>query len=99
MADAIWSQSRRLDARRASLLDFGLPQRNSGGIALSREGKKDQPQRLLSCPPSRREFLAWCGQGAGAALVPERWFGALHPEESPLPTDAISAGRFHLHPH
>src|SRR5215471_10845467 len=68
-------------------------------MALSREGKKDQPQRLLSCPPSRREFLARCGQGAVAAVIPERWFGALHPQNSPLQTGAIPAGRFHLHPH
>jgi tetratricopeptide (TPR) repeat protein len=88
----------RLDSLRARLLDFGLPQRKSGGTVLSREGKKDQQQRLLSPQPGRREFLVRCGQSAAAAFVPPRWFDSILPPNFSRQAAVNPESNFHLHP-
>src|SRR5580765_5760846 len=88
-----------LDSLRARLLDFGLPQRRSGGTVLSREGKKDPQQRLLSPPSSRREFLARCGQTAASAFIPSHWLCSIVPPNFPQQAGVNPASNFHLHPH
>jgi len=88
-----------LDSLRARLLDFGLPQRRSGGTVLSREGKKDPQQRLLSPPSSRREFLARCSQTAASAFIPSHWLCSIVPPNFPQQAGVNPASNFHLHPH
>ena len=68
---------------------------SQGAFALSQPVRTPHPVDL-----QRRDFLIRCCQGAGAALIPQRWRGLALSSRDSLESSSVTAdAEFHLHPH